>query len=289
MKKEFGKCALCGSDDWLRKSHVIPSFVSKRVKANSPTGGLRLKNSPNTRKQDGEKRYLLCGSCEQLFSKDEKLFAEKVFEPYHENSQVSFEYEEWLSRFICSVNWRTLYLDITEYRSKGNISDTALDVLSGAEKILSDFLLGKRDDIGNMENHIVPMFEIQQMNKGIKEPNFLLRTSIFGYTMFYPDLKTCCVCANLAGVLVFTIIRMQTSDVWENTFVNIGGGEISQQPVKIDSPIINDIIKVLDEISFDNISETQKNKILKRIKDNPNAKDSKAAQYREMDKRIKRT
>jgi len=287
--KKFSKCALCGSNDWLRESHIIPSFVSKKIKANSPTGGLRFQRNPNKREQDGDKINLLCESCEQRFSKVEKKFSEEVLKPYHENSQTSFEYGEWLSRFICSVNWRTLYLDIIGFRSQGNIPDGALDILSEAEKILSDFLLGKRDDIATLENHIIPMFEIQQTNSEIKEPNFLLRTGVLDYTMFDSELNTCCTCANLAGILIFTIIRRGKNDIWENTIVNLAGGKINQPPVNVSSPIANDIIKTLKGVSFDTISENQKNKILQRLKDNPKAKDSKAVQYREMDKRIKRT
>jgi 5-methylcytosine-specific restriction endonuclease McrA len=107
----LSNCALCGSDGPLKDSHIIPSFVSDKIKNNSPAGFLRGGIAdPNMRRQDGDKLKLLCGDCEQRFSIAEKKFAEEVFAPYHETGQTAFQYEDWLSYFICSVNWRTLHL-----------------------------------------------------------------------------------------------------------------------------------------------------------------------------------
>jgi len=281
-------CALCKSEKILKESHIIPKFVFDRIKENSPTGYLRggLLNS-NQRRQDGDKFKMLCEDCEQLFSWAERKFAEDIFNPYHELGTTSFEYGPWLSYFIISVNWRTLHLDNIDFHSRQEWSDDLLCVLDDAEMILADFLLGKRSDIGNMENHILPMFEITDANPELKniEPNFLLRISAFDYTFFVPDLDGFYVFANLAGVLIFTVIRKGKNDVWENTLVQLGGGFI-KPPVQHKSPLAANIMDHLIECSEIKISQTQKNKIIESLSANPKASQSKAVEYRKLDTRL---
>lgn len=277
-------CTLCGSDRPLKDSHIIPSFVFDRIKRNSPAGFLRagIKN-PNMRRQDGDKPKLLCGDCEQRFSKAERKFAEEIFEPYHETGQTSFVYEEWLSYFICSVNWRTLHLDNIDFHSEKKWGSEVLDILDTAERTLADFLLGKRDDIASMENHILPMFEITDTNTDIKEPNFLFRISAFDYTFFVPPQNAYYVCANLAGVLIFTVISRGDKDVWDNTIVNLNGGSINQPPVHITSPLMPDMMKLLSTSISTDMSQKQIDKIVQTLEKNPDVGNAKAMQYREMD------
>src|SRR3989338_2133962 len=62
-------CKLCGINDELQNSHIIPSFIYRWLKETSGTGFLRFGQTPNKRVQDGLKDYLLCSSCEGLFQK----------------------------------------------------------------------------------------------------------------------------------------------------------------------------------------------------------------------------
>ncbi len=282
-------CALCKSDKPLVESHIIPQFVFNRIKKNSPTGFLRGGISQvNLRRQDGDKPKMLCDDCEQRFSEAEKNFAEKVFEPYHESGTTSFTYGHWLSYFISSVNWRTLQLDNIGFHSKKEWPDSALCVLDDAETILADFLLGKRSDIGDMENHILPLFEITVASPEFNEiePNFRLRTSAFDYTFFDLGLDGFYVFANLAGVLIFTVIRKGKNDVWENTLVQIGDGFIEQPPVQHKSPLMADIMELLIECSKVKISQTQKDKIIELLKANPQVAQAKAVQFRKLDGKL---
>ncbi len=282
-------CALCKSDKCLVESHIIPKFVFDRIKENSPTGYLRggfLKQ--NQRKQDGDKPKMLCEDCELLFSRAERKFAENVFQPYHESGTTSFTYGPWLSYFISSVNWRTLCLDNIDFHSKKECRDSELCILDSAETMLADFLLGKRPDIGDMENHILPMFEITDVSPELKdiEPNFLLRVSAFDYTFLDPGLDVFYVFANLAGVLIFTVIRKGKNDIWENTLVQPSGGSI-KPPVKHKSPLMFDIMNYLIEFSKIKISQTQKDKIIESLKSNPQAEQAKAVEFRELDKQLR--
>lgn len=277
-------CALCGLDRPLLESHIIPSFVFDRIKKNSPTGFLRgAFQDPNMRKQDGDKQKLLCEDCEQRFSKVEKKFAEEIFEPYHETGQTSFDYGDWLSYFICSVNWRTLHLDNVGFHAEKKWGNDALVILDTAEKTLADFLLGKRSDISHIENHVLPMFEITEKSSDLKEPNFMFRISAFGYTLFIPSEAAYYVFANLAGVLIVTIIGKHKSEIWENTIVELRGGSMSQPPVHVSSPLMFDIIERIIQSVSTEISQKQIEKIIQTHDKNPDAGNAKAVQYRKMD------
>jgi hypothetical protein len=156
--------------------------------------------------------------------------------------------------------------------------------------VLTDFLLGKRSDIGDMENHILPMFEIIDVTSPLKEPNFYFRISAFDYTLFDLGVGGFYVCANLAGVLIFTVIRRGKTDIWENTLVRPNDGTIKQPPVHASSPLMCDIMKRLREVecSITDISQAQKDKIIKSIKANPQASQAKAVQFRKLDKKLRK-
>lgn len=235
------------------------------------------------RRQDGDKPQLLCGQCEQRFSGPERKFAEGIFAPYHETGTTSFQYGDWLSYFICSVNWRTLHLDNIQFHSQGKWGSDALAVLDTAEKTLADFLLGRRDDIAAMENHILPMFVITRTSSPLEQPNLLFRVSAFDYTFFQPSLNAYYVCANLAGILIFTVIRRGKNDVWDNTIVHLNGGSIDQPPVHVTSPLMPDMMKLLGSCNETEMSEKQKDKIIQTLESNPDAAHAKAVQYRKMD------
>ena len=282
-------CALCKSDKCLVESHIIPQFVFDRIKKNSPTGFLRGGIlDVNLRRQDGDKPKMLCEDCELLFSRAERKFAENVFQPYHESGTTSFAYGPWLSYFIISVNWRTLCLDNIDFHSKKEWPDSVLCVLDSAETMLADFLLDKRPDIGDMENHILPMFEITDASPELKdiEPNFLFRISAFDYTFLVPGLDGFYVFANLAGVLIFTVIRKGKNDIWENTLVQPGGGSI-KPPVQHKSPLMCHIMNHLIGCYKIKISQTQKDKIIESFKANPKAAQAKAVEIRELDKKLR--
>jgi len=280
-------CALCKFDKPLVESHIIPQFVFDRIKKNSPTGFIRnMILKPNLRRQDGDKPKILCNDCEQRFSEAEKNFAEKVFEPYHESGTTSFSYGHWLSYFISSVNWRTLHLDNIGFHSQKKLTNDTLSVLDSAETMLADFLLEKRPDIGDMENHILPMFEITDASSLLKEPNFYIRVSTFDYTFVDPDNNGFYVCANLAGVLIFTVIRKGRKDIWEKTLVQPDGGSIEQPPVRVSSPLMFDMMQCLVECSNATISKVQRNKIIESLKANPQVVQAKAVQFRKLDEKL---
>lgn len=156
---EIGECKLCKQQAELQLSHILPAFAFKWQKASSGNGHLRSTQEPNARVQDGIKKYWLCTSCEQLFSKSEQAFATQLFHPYLEHSGQNFSYAPWLLHFCVSVSWRVLALSL-EVGNLQNWSDEELNAAKGAEIVWREFLLGKRPHPGSFRQHLVPMDEM---------------------------------------------------------------------------------------------------------------------------------
>ncbi|WP_035174999.1 hypothetical protein [Bacillus atrophaeus] len=290
----MSKCALCGEERELEKSHIIPKFVFRSMKKNSPTGNMRMASQPNRVIQDGDKQAMLCGVCEDRFSQNETIFANKVYHPYHSDNLQVVEYGLWLNYFITSVSWRSLYLDIIGFVSEQNIDIKELDTLIEAEQIMREFLLGKRIDLGHIENHIFFFGPIKEVAGDTSE--FELHTaiggSVVGYTYISHDFDSSYVFLNLQGILIVTILKKAVEEVWKNTLVGENGTFNMEKPNhSVSSPVFNELFALANDLkeSRQKISESQKEKIVEGIKKNPERfLKSKAYQRLKDDERIRK-
>ncbi len=114
QSRKVTSCRLCGGNDELVKSHIIPEFVFRWLKKTGSKYG-RNPLEPNKRIQDGLKPKLLCMACEQRFGKLETYFSKKHFHPIvnslDSNGQTAFdafEYTDQLYQFVLSIMWRRL-------------------------------------------------------------------------------------------------------------------------------------------------------------------------------------
>lgn len=146
-----GECALCKKHRSLKRSHIIPKFVSKWLKETSATGFLRGVMKPEKRLQDLPKLPLLCGDCEQRFSKLESYFADRIFYPILNEHKEEILYDDTLLRFVISLNWRTLR---TGYSDQVKVHPWIKDPLNEAEEIWREYLLQKSSDSGAYEHHL---------------------------------------------------------------------------------------------------------------------------------------
>lgn len=156
------KCRLCQKDKKLRESHVIPAFVYRWIKETSATGYLRFIENINLRAQDGVKIKLLCDDCEGILSVFETKFSREVFYPYvnkelnedgiAQGNIKSFQYNDWLLKFIISLQWRISVLE-------KNLSENYLQYhKKDMENYLENwrlFLLGERKDTDICETHLI--------------------------------------------------------------------------------------------------------------------------------------
>lgn len=132
---EFPKCALCQEPKDLRKSHIVPKFISNWIKNTSKTG--KLRDLDYKRIQDSLKIFLLCKECEQKLSKFEKYFADKIFHPTVNLTSNDVKYNVNLLKFIVSVSWRVL--QSIPILKKQNLEEISGDLV-GCEKNWRDFL-----------------------------------------------------------------------------------------------------------------------------------------------------
>lgn len=163
----MSKCFLCNQNADLQKSHIIPSFVGKWLKDTSVTGYLRQAVNANLRRQDLLKEQLLCKKCELQFSFYEDRFSREIFYPYvnkeldewgvAKGELIAIKYEEWLLKFIISLQWRSL---ITYPKDeKMDVNELALKKYKGltdkAIKNWSDYLQGKSEGTGKERHYII--------------------------------------------------------------------------------------------------------------------------------------
>lgn len=159
-----GKCALCTKNSELKKSHIVPKFVSRWLKETSATGFMRGVKEPKKRLQDLPKLPLLCGDCEQLFSKLESYFASNFFHPILNKQEKEVCYDENLKRFIISLNWRTL---VTASSDQMKVHPWIEQHIKTAEECWRKYLLNESTNCGQYEQHF---FFLDYIKSGIGVP-----------------------------------------------------------------------------------------------------------------------
>ena len=264
-KTQIGQCALCGQRKELQLSHIIPKFVGRKLK--SPSGNIRSTQQPNKVSQDIEKHFLLCHDCEELFSAKERWFSNAIFSPYQDHCKIEFDYDESLTYFIISLSWRSLYLDLKEFSSNPKFNQDILGTLLYSEKIMRDYLLGKRKDIGTIENHVFFLDRIQSI-QGFdlsQHPSIAMHRSISSYTAY--DGRTSFTISNLMGILVVTFYSMDANEHWVNTKIELENGTIKAKNQGMTSIVGKEIQHWMNEMNGAQkiLSEKQQKKIQEKL------------------------
>ena len=98
-------CAFCNANPPIPESHVVPRFVVRHIKANSP--GNSILNSWEYRKmQDGLKGPYLCKQCDNVvFSRWENHFKKAVFDPVQDGKPGRWADDNSI-RFLLAVAFR---------------------------------------------------------------------------------------------------------------------------------------------------------------------------------------
>jgi len=265
------KCALCGAETDLELSHIVPKMVMRTLKKTA-IGNIRNSENPNTPAQDSEKHYMLCGSCEDLFSEKETYFANCLFYPYQKKGKTKFDYDNRLFYFLTSLSWRSLYLDLLDFTENQVVKIDAMEHLISCEKVMRDFLLGYRNDIGAIENHIFFFDEIREItgNTEMKElrPHATFHRGIVSYTFCYEGDCTYGTITNMMGVILITLYRKGSREKWDRTQVVNGTGSIEAKDQLIKSVVGNEFMDILKtaQAASESMSEKQKEKIVENLK-----------------------
>ena len=262
-------CKLCGINDELQNSHIIPSFIYRWLKETSGTGFLRFGQTPNKRVQDGLKDYLLCSSCEGLFQKWETEFANKIFYPIVKNREIRFYYESWLLKFAVSLSWRVLTI-LKEKNTLSNFSQNLQTETDLALKKWSDFLLNKELNPGKYQQHMLPLDAIR------KHSFDSLPSNINRYFLRVVDIdaasnmKEGFVYIKLPRILLVGFIHIEKPRQWENTIIHIKNGTLGADRYVLPKYIANYLLKQANKTQSisKKITEKQQNKIAESYKKN---------------------
>lgn len=221
----IGTCGLCDQEKELKNSHLIPRFVTNWIKKTSKTGFLRGVINPNRRVQDSAKHYFLCSCCEERFSKDEKEFAEHIFYPYVNQKFEDKIYDIWLRRFIISISWRVLSLDINSFEKKNPYLGK---YARSAYSSWKEYLLGK-GILGTYRTHLFFTGHENSFSQTNKSLNFYLDRFIDA-TIYY-DMNQVHIYVKLPYIILFTTIYPTIINGCKNTEINESGSILLEQEI----------------------------------------------------------
>ena len=260
-------CKLCEKEKALEVSHILPKFFFRYLKKTSPSGFIRSTENPNRVTQDGLKTPFLCSTCEDLFSIWETKFSNEIFYPYVKDEKVSFEYEEWLSKFLASVSFRVLThahsenkLDFIHAKNQKYITkaidNLRLYLLGKSKHPLEQrqlLLLLERTDFGTTksENGLFNMYMI----RGIEHDIITNDDNSFIF-MKYPSFLHLCP------------IHLQTKKGWHTARINHQKGKLYHKDHELPDYVLEKLTGAvaLLQKSHNSISEKQHNIIDERMR-----------------------
>lgn len=257
----IGTCRLCCTDAELQLSHVLPAFAYRWLRESSGNGHLRSSQQPNQRVQDGVKRYWLCATCEELFSKSETAFAGRLFHPYLAASGKSFRYSQWLLHFCTSVSWRVLRFYTDENHLKA-LEPDALAHVSTAEVVWREFLLGMRPNLGLFQQHLLPLDQVASTT-GELAPNinrYLMRAIQMDFCRGSSCIFTY---SKLGRFIIFGFIHEPNLKQWHGTRINAGDGFVEPKKYVLPKALggyLNEKARSMSA-ALDSVSERQQSKI----------------------------
>jgi hypothetical protein len=221
-----GTCKLCGQQKELQYSHIVPAFAVRWLKATSLTGYMKSLES-KVRLQETKRVYLLCSDCEQLLGKDEKVFCEQLFIPYHEQGQTTFKYGPWLKRFIVGLHWKVLVTKEQKHPSH------AEEAYAQAEQDWRQFLLGQSPTPGNAEFHVLLADFVENASDELPERiNWYLARG-FDLAPIFSDSGMAGVYAKILKITTVSyLIGKGAEEKWDGTLIADEGVIKTGQTVK---------------------------------------------------------
>ena len=133
---------------------------------------------------------------------------------------------------------------------------------------MRDYLLGKRQDVSDIQNHMFFFDRIESASNYDleKNPSVAMHRSITSYSAYNGD--TSFTISNLLGIMIVTFYSMTEQEEWTNTQILNGSGTIAAKNQGIKSVVGQEIQHWMNEAenAKNNLSEKQKNKIIEKMK-----------------------
>lgn len=244
----------------------MPKFVIDYFKQ---TGSkfLRRFDSPNQRLQDGIKRNYLSHEGEQLFSEKEKWFAEKMFRPFLEKDQSTFQYNENLYYFLLSVLWRGL---LHQLELPSIYNDPVLNILNEVQFDWREYLAGKKKTLTFPDVNLWLTDHIKSHDTGVEGLDYYFTRTI-DFTIISDEKGDyICVYGKFLKFVFWSTIRDVSN--FDNSAVRVKeeGGVINYPQQFQDSQFVETLVrraKVISELPRP--SQAQEQKIIDEVKKNP--------------------
>lgn len=110
MKKNtVGKCLLCQKKSELQESHIVPKFMTKKIRQSPAQVYIVDLDKKLNIKQDTLKYPMLCRECEGIFNRLETYFSKDIKSRY---GSYELNYSDQLYPFILSIFWRLMEYSI---------------------------------------------------------------------------------------------------------------------------------------------------------------------------------
>jgi hypothetical protein len=256
--------------------------VTNWIKDTSATGYLRSTVNPNARRQDGFRTKLLCSQCEQRFSVLEKIFAETIFNRYvgedlndiaDRPRKFRIEYDEWLLRFVVSVQWRIVAAtrNDQELDQIATIQDKLQ--IDKAANTWRQYLLGSRADAGDCDHHLLFLQSMSGISGSLPSyiddriDVYLLRATD-GTIVAGPSHVG--VYSKLGPIVLYTSIYPKKLPNMRHSRIRRNGAFASiRPPLNADIAKFIYIDRVRLALKLAELSNKQVEKILQTMKENP--------------------
>lgn len=262
----MNRCRLCREEKNLQNSHIIPNFVIKWMKKSGPTPFLRRAVEPATRMQNYHEE-LLCRDCEQILSPFEGKFASKVFYPHVRGEKQKFEYDEWLYRFVLSVSWRMMESKLAVWQDSDH---SKKQVVEERLETWRQILLEEKPLSEDPSNHHIFFLDVLDLAKSDSEApeNFELymQRNIDGTSVYDDDEIH--VYFKFPKILFFSTIDPVNPGGLEDTEIE-ANDDVIGPPQKLGEKWGTFLNGRVDKIAQVEMSESEREKVEKRIKENP--------------------
>lgn len=257
-------CSLCGLKKPLRKSHIVPRFVAKWLKSTSATGFLEDGHEPGQRLQDALSFRLLCEECEQRFSRLESYFARQIFFPFLEGSR-DIQYDERLLRFIVSLNWRILKLNLLD-QNQSEFTPWIKEQLEKADHFWRNFLLTESSDFGSFEHHMYFVDYVKEAKGMPRKFQWYTMLAIDATLVSYKDIVY--AYTHFPKVVFVSSICPEHLLNWEGTKIETEGKINFGYKVQ-DRRFLNFLLERSNTAMGSSLNWTKKKRILQAIVKNP--------------------
>ncbi len=157
-------CRLCCNKyDTLKESHIVSKMFYNAIKKKSITGIMRQASEPNVGVQDGLKVPLLCGNCEELFSKYETRFSNEIYtQTIKANGEIQFDSrQDYISYFLLSIAWRVIVYTMENDEGLTFTDEEKKKINEIIEEWRAILLAENMNEIRKVEQFIIPTKQLK--------------------------------------------------------------------------------------------------------------------------------